>query len=47
MDKDEVKEIISQLDVGLMEFQAMLDTLVELVKDLKFIQRLDDVDYDG
>lgn len=47
MDKDEVKEITSQLDVGLMELETMLETLVELVKDLKFILRLDDAEYDS
>ena len=47
MDKDEVKEVASQLDIGLSELEATVQTLVELVKDLKFILRLDDVDYDS
>jgi hypothetical protein len=47
MDKDEIKEIASQLDVGLMEFSSMLETLVELVNDLKFILRLGDIEDDS
>ena len=47
MDKDELKEIAAQLDVGLMEIQTMFEALVDLVNDLKFIVKLEEIEDDS